>query len=236
MTRVFVATPDRNYREHDFTGAFRPESDALVSAHGAEGSEVVRVNINEDRGARRAQVLAGLRQGNVQAFDLVALLCHGWKGGIQLGFLLEHVQELAAGIASVTRRGAAVVLYACSAASPEFEAAGGTCAGPESRGTQGFADVLWTALSCCTLQDGAPGSSLHLDAHDRAGHTTSNPFVRRFDAEGEAWLIEPGSALWGPWYRELHDRHTSALRLRYPTMTRKEIGDYLRCHQDVTQR
>lgn len=90
----------------------------------------------------------------------------------------------------------------------------------------------FTARSRATAQ-ARPGWTGWVDGHDRAGHATSNPYVRRMVAApgmGGTWLVAPGSPLWVRWQEALHNRDEggSTLRLRYPIMTAAEIEKELR--------
>lgn len=158
---------------------------------------------NEDRHTRRQKVLTTL--ADVKEIRFLAFLCHGWKQGIQLGFDLTNISQLASAIRNCAQNTLSVALYCCSTG-------GG---GPDGDG--GFADALRDA------------SGLAVNAHDGAGHTTRRPYVRRFDAglpgKGGEWLIPQNSPYWSKWYKAL--KGDTELRFRYPLMTREEITSYL---------
>ncbi len=213
--KALILLPDRDRDPGDWHGAFRPEAEHLVAVHQLPAAALVQIDIDQDEGGRRAQVLRAIEQS--PGLDLLAVLCHGWKGGLQLGFHLHDVPVLASALATSMAPGCKVVLYACW----DGDGAG-------ANGDGGFADQLRDCLSRCVVPAG-PWSGW-IDAHSGKGHCTSNADVRRFpagEAEGGAWLVAPGSPLWPAWEREVHDRHGSTLRLRYPLLSQEAVHDEL---------
>jgi hypothetical protein len=154
-----------------------------------------------------------LREGD--PVDHVALFCHGLARGIQTGHDLATVATLADAISASTAppRHLVVTLYACDAADTRTGGPGGD---------GGFADALRDALS----ERGITG---HVDAHVTTGHTTKNPYVRRFYCDGQAagtggdWLVAPGSPKWRAWVRALK----GDMRWRFPWLTPAEIDGAL---------
>ena len=131
----------------------------------------------------------------------VCFFCHGWANGLQL-VPMAHVADLARAIAPKRPGpGPVVTLYACSAAD-----------GPHLGGDGGFADALRDALCA------AGATSCVVDAHVTAGHTTRNPYVRRFvgplAATGGEYIVAPKSPLWRRWTRAL----TGDLRWEFPAL------------------
>lgn len=184
----------------DVTGAFRPEALEFARIHGGVASSI---DNRQSADRMRADVLATLEAAGPVA--AVAFFCHGWASGIQLGFRLPQVMELAEAIADVCPSGAPIVpLYCCSTASGLRRSAPG--------GDGGFADRLRDAL--CVV--GATGC--RVIAHSTAGHTTRNPWVRDFSgpeaAVGGSWLVEPWGPEWRRWVRTL--RGPGDERLRFP--------------------
>lgn len=187
----------------DATGAFQPEARAFLRVVG-DGS-LVLIDNRKPEAAMRAQVLAALSPGTLT----VAFFCHGLGKRIQFGFGLAHVALLASALAGDRNR--RVVLYACN-----------TGKGNEPVGGDGgFADELRDALCRAGCVD------CRVDAHTTAGHTTCNPYVRRFEGMGSPvggvggyWLVAPGSALWTKWRTALRD---TDLRFRFPFMSVAEI-------------
>lgn len=199
---VLAITGDRNHRRSDFTGAFLPESNAFRKLH---GGIVVRVNLASSAVAMRRTVLDAIANHRPSH---VAIFCHGYTTGLQLGFRRVHAAELAKALASV--RCERVTLYACS-----------TGGGPGAGGDGGFADRLRDEM--CKV--GLVGC--RVDAHDRAGHTTRLPYVRRFEGmdsptggAGGYYLVAPGSELWRSWVRALRD---TDLRFRFPAMLTADV-------------
>ena len=213
--RVLSLAPLHNTgTKRDATGAFQPEAVAFVDPIPLPNSTLPATIDNSLPAAKmRAEVAARIRGF---APDVLAFFCHGWRTGIQFGWNLDSIDTLASVIAeSCTSDAPIVALYACSTAS------GGV------GGDGGFADQLRDAL----CQAGAV--NCRVDAHDRPGHTTRNPYVRRFEGQGSTvggtggqWIVAPGSALWKPWRTALQK---TDLRLRFPLMTIAEI------HEEVTK-
>lgn len=193
--------------KRDATGAFQPEARLFEIALPA-GSVSLNATIDNSRPAAkmRAEVAARIRGFAPSVLDF---FCHGWRTGVQFGWSLDSIDTLASVIAEACPTDAPIVaLYACSTAS------GGV------GGDGGFADQLRDAL----CQAGAV--NCRVDAHDRAGHTTRNPYVRRFEGQGSAvggqggqWIVAPGSALWSKWRAALR----GDLRLRFPLMPVSDI-------------
>lgn len=194
--------------KRDATGAFHPEAQAFAKLTGAD---VVLVDNDTPAISRREAVLDAIREHNP---GQVAFFCHGWTTGIQFGFGVQHTLLLAetitGGWAGTDPR---VVLYAC------LTAADGKT--PGAGGDGGFADEFRDAL--CR----AGATWCRVDAHTTAGHTTRNPYVRRFEGQGSAvggtggqWIVAPKSPLWKPWVRALRE---TDLRYRFPSMSVAEI-------------
>jgi hypothetical protein len=133
--------------------------------------------------------------------DHLAIFCHGWANGLQL-VPMARVKDLAWALAPKRPGpGPVVTLYACSAAD-----------GPHLGGDGGFADTLRDAL--CE----AGATTCCVDAHTTAGHTTRNPYVRRFvgptPATGGEYIVEPKSPLWRPWVKAL----SGPMRWEFPAL------------------
>lgn len=116
--RGIVFTPNRNTRRADFTGAFLPEARAFIRAHQIPARALVRIDILKSDHEMRAQILEAIKkEGKLQgSFETVAFFCHGWCSGIQLGFSVQNVVELACALKPLATRDIKMPLYACSAA------------------------------------------------------------------------------------------------------------------------
>ncbi len=202
-----IITGDRNTGgKRDYSGAFAPEALAFQRMH---GGHIRRVDLSRSPAAMRKQVLGIIA---TERRVHVAVLCHGFVNGLQIGFRNAHVPELAKALAAAGVQ--RVTLYACS-----------TGGGAGSDGDGGFADRLRDALC-------AAGSIYcRVDAHSRAGHTTRIPYVRRFEGGGSpvggtggTWIVAPGSKLWKPWIRALQK---TDLRLRFPGMNASDVHSEL---------
>jgi hypothetical protein len=185
-------TPGRK----DSSGAFRPQAAQLVKTLGLFAS-VRLFDSNRAMIDRRQEVSNALSR--LTDLDMVAFLCHGWRDGIQAGWKLGQVPDLAARIRKACKEDATIALYCCDTARDgddhrEDDVSGG----PGGKG--GFASALWVALE-------ALGFKGTLWAHPTTAHTTQNPHVRvwRVDEEPELgdWACEPHSEHWGKWCRAM---------------------------------
>jgi hypothetical protein len=152
--------------------------------------------------------------------ETLALFCHGWEDGVQLGFNRRLVRDLVKRLKPACAPKLTVALYCCSTGMDDD----GTTAderAPGPGGDGGFADRLRDAL--CDA-----GIAATVFAHSTPGHTTQNPYVRVFAPDrrnGGEWLIEPGSELWPYWRRSLQ---TTDLRFKFPFVSREAVEGLLR--------
>lgn len=213
---ALVIYPDAAYEQApDGSKEFRREADRFLAFHHLGADSTYRFDASVPHPDRSPGVLRAIEAR--QDLELVAILSHGWEKGIQPGFTVRNVRALAEALARASRPTLAVVLYCCSTAGGEM---------PTDRdapgGDGGFADALRDALCAAGVTQG------HVDGHERVGHTTRNPYVRRFLGTGTAepgrggrYLVEPGSALWRRWDKALDE---SDLRWRFPLMLPSDIG------------
>jgi hypothetical protein len=198
---TLVLTPDRDTPgRHDWRGAFQPESDAFMAAH---GGVLVRIDQGQSAAGRFRQTLAAIEEHQP---DTLAYFGHGLRRSLpQLGAGLGNVASLAAALA-LGSTAPLVVLYACSAAD-----------GVAPGGEGGFCDALRDALGNAE----APGCRVF--GHSTAGHCCRNPYVRRFDARtnlGGEWLVAPGSPRWRAWSKALQ----GPMRHDFPYLTPDELA------------
>jgi hypothetical protein len=115
-----------------------------------------------------------------------------------------------------------VLLYACTTGSDnDGNDANDRDKGPGGEG--GMADALRNELR-------KAGVRATIFAHATKGHTTANPWVRRFDPDelaGGDWVVEPHSELWMRWVHRLSDPRDT-FRFRFPFMTAGELELELR--------
>lgn len=191
-----------------------------------DGTELVSIDLEAPVPARFRQVLAAIE---LHAPDLLAFFCHGLSTRLpQLGASIANVAQLAGAIARATTA-PRVVLFTCLAGEDLISGADGP-----PGGDGGFADSLRDALvkhGATGAQVDAHGSSSQLSGRkkDVGGHTTHNPFVRRFAgpedkaAVGGYWLVEPSHPGWYAWRKWIN-----ALGWReFPIMTRDQIRQLL---------
>lgn len=222
-TRMLCFVPDANSPgKSDVTGAFLPEARGFARHHG----------VNPELAIRRFPAAAPIQKRRavcVQAFDtmfdpldLVVFFCHGWRDGLQAGFLRANILVLARLLALHAKHDAHVLLYACDTGRD-----GDTLSDDETEpgpgGDGGFADELRDACE-------AIGRRVTVMGHTTTGHCVLNPFARYFApgcaGKGGHWYVEPESALWQRWVRALRDPR-STLRYRFPRMTPAQIAEEL---------
>jgi hypothetical protein len=215
--RILALAPRWNSAgRKDATGAFQPEALAFAARHEVPRGNVVWIDNRLSRPAMREAVLAQVARVREEAgvVEALALFCHGLTTRIQFGFGLADAGALAAALGGFPE--VRVALYACNAA----RGAGADVAG----GDGGFADRLRDAL----CETGAV--DCQVDAHGTAGHTTWNPFVRRFQGMGSAaggvggfHVVSPShKALFRKWRTALR---TTPLRFDFPFLSVAEIHE-----------
>lgn len=222
--RGIVFTPDRNTRRADFTGAFLPEARAFIRAHQLPARALVRIDISKSDQEMRAQVLEAIkREDQLQGIlETVAFFCHGWCSGIQLGFSVNNVVELACALKPLATRDIKMPLYACSAARDRDGQIEDDIDPNSVGGDGGFADQLRDAI--CSY---AYAIDCRVLAHVTAGHATRNPWVRFFEGGGQpyggkggVWVVKPKGPLWKRWIRWLAEGNN---RFRLPFMSIDEV-------------
>jgi len=165
-----VLTGDRNTGvDHDFTGAFEPESLRYAAYWREQGDrvDVTRVDLSQRDGARVAQMTAAIRAS--APVDRLAIFCHGWQTGIQLGLSISSPKELdelaafATALACASTPELRIALYCCSTGGSDV---------PNGLGS--FADRMRLALVAAGRRDAT------IFSHRVAGHTTRNAAIRLF--------------------------------------------------------
>jgi len=202
--------------KRDATRAFIPEAHRFIDYWESQGlsGRVVCVDNRATNPVRRSEMIHAIA-GTGQLRHL-AIFAHGWRTGIQFGFRRNHLAALARHLDAVAVDDSLVVtLYCCSTAQG---AAGGD---------GGFADELRDALCERGLM------ACRVDAHTNKGHTTRNPYVRRFEGEGSSYggqgghpIVRPRGKHWARWKAALRDRD-DPLRYRFPQMGTAEVHDWL---------
>lgn len=209
--RGVVLLPDRNVKRADYTGAFHPEAKWFRYEHNLPKDAVVEIAIDNPPALMREAVCDAIyqqykKQGRLQT---VAFFCHGWKSGIQLGFELQNIKQLARVCKETCEYDVVVPLYACSTARDEDrKVADDMDPNNTVGGDGGFADELRDAL--CAI---AYHIYNRVVGHVTAGHSTYNPWVRFFDGaglpyggSGGYWVIRPKGPLWKPWIKWLREQ------------------------------
>lgn len=211
MTALAFAPLHNSNGKKDATGAFQPEASKFCMTIPA-ATHLILVDNHLPAAKMRAFVLATIAEHKP---DRLAFFCHGWATGIQFGFGLAHIKQLAEAIATIDRP--IVTLFCCLTGKDDAGHVGGD---------GHFADRLRDALCA------AGAVECRVDAHTTAGHTTMNPHVRRFDGLGSPiggcggqWIVAPGSKLWPKWKAALR----GDLRFRFSEM---EIGEI---HEEVNR-
>lgn len=202
--------------KRDATRAFIPEAHKFADYWQSQGFGA-RVEYVDNRATvhhRRAEMIHAL--GGTTQLRHLAIFAHGWRTGIQMGFRLNHLSALARHIDAVCADDSPVIsLYCCSTAQGD------------AGGDGGFADELRDAL----CEQGLMGC--RVDAHTNRGHTTRNPYVRRFEGagsnyggQGGQYIARPRGKHWARWKAALRDRD-DVLRYRFGQMDTAVIHDWL---------
>jgi hypothetical protein len=203
---MLIVTPDRNTVRSDYTGAFKPEAERLVSILRAPPTKsVCRIDVSYSYARRHKQLMEAVEICEDAVDGGIAFFCHGWSSGIQCG--IRTPAELKAFAKLIgqcqAQRGTdyRVALFCCSTADSPVG------------GDGSFADRLRDAL--CT--EGLIYNEVF--AHVTKGHTTRNPYARVFCGEGSSvgsadaqWVVRPpskgvGSPLWKAWRAALAGTH-----------------------------
>jgi hypothetical protein len=216
--KAIIFAPLINALGNDASGAFQPEARAFAKLHGVDQSNVHLFDNRAPMAARRAQVASWMNKAD--GADTFALFCHGCPTGVQAGWEIGVIWQMAEAIKAACTHAPTVVLYCCSTgADTDADTADEDCNGPGGEG--GFADALRHELV-------KVGVKATIYAHATRGHTTQNPRVRRFlpdQAAGGEWVIAPHSEHWPAWAHALRD---TDLRFRFPFMTQADIESELR--------
>jgi hypothetical protein len=155
----------------------------------------------------------------VSHYGAVALFCHGWSNGVQIGYRVSDgtIREWAQDLQFACTADVTIALYCCSTAH-DRDSIKEEAIGPGTDG--GFADELCEQLC-------AKGLSPNVYAHMTAGHTTRNPYVVHFSWEHDdgKWLVRPSRddgdrPQWLKWIKALK---TDA-RFDFPFLSQDEIG------------
>jgi hypothetical protein len=222
--RLLVFVPDQDSPgKKDVTHAFLPEARAFAKHHGAIPEEVIkRFPSGAPLDTRRAVTSMGIKATGQPPIDVLAFFCHGWRAGIQAGYLKQHALVLARLLSAHASPTAYVPIYGCDTAGDADPATADRDPGPGGDG--GFADALRDACE-------AVGRRVTVTGHTNPGHCSYNPYARYFapgcGGKGGHWYVEPKSALWGKWIAALKGPRNT-LRYRFYWMTPAMIADELR--------
>lgn len=213
--RAIILVP--NPVDHPY---FSKEARGFLDCHKLGPESLIAIDTRQHAQAQREAVISAIQGAGRGDLACVAFCCHGRRRGIQLGFRLDHLDQLAGAIAQAAAPSVAVPLFCCST-------------GADTEGTAGdgdFADLLRDELCF------AGAVNCTVDGHLHSGHCTSHPFVRRFEGKGSTtggvggrMIVDQDSALWPGWKTLLggRDKGGSTLRFRYPLMSIEDI------HQEI---
>lgn len=203
---ILVLTPDRNSPpKKDYTGAFRPAARALKKRWGdrcvvieipVPTVDPVTLTIGGAAKQRGFEEAADACLTALRAYspDHVVFLCHGWSGGVQLGFRSskqkgrdrDNFDALCNELWELRNKRAAlksICLLACSAGDEPASSKSSPGTGDNS-----FADALRDRTTAPVL------------AHWSVGHAVHNPDLIFFDASSEPLVggttIQRGTALY----------------------------------------
>jgi hypothetical protein len=181
----------------DATGAFIPGAKKLCAFKGWDPEKIARIDNTlpfHQRGAALCQAI----EARAREIDMVAVFCHGWSTGIQLGIRSplgwkteadEAVWHRFCAALAAAAYDIAIGLYACSTGDgPDGEET------PDAPGAgdDSFGDLLRDELCCL----GA--TSCRVVSHTTAGHAYHNPDVVLFDGNGMPYGARGGLVLVAP--------------------------------------
>lgn len=178
----------------DATGAFQPEAKRWLQWAG--DGKLVLFDNNRPYPSRRKEIADALiaLPGKI---DSIGFFCHGWRSGLQVGYLNQQVEQFAGKLNRALVPNGRVILYACDAAR-DWDADRKDDIAPGPGGDGGFAALLWDAMA-------AIGFAGELFAHATEGHTSRNPYVRRWSPNGRGlWVVEPKSKQWNGWVARMN--------------------------------
>jgi hypothetical protein len=218
--RMLLFVPDQDTPgKKDVSKAFLPEAQAFARFHGVDPAAAIR-RFPSGSALEVRRMACTLELRKVAApLDVVGFFCHGWKAGIQAGWLREHNLLFARQLAVCTALDAYVLLYACDTGrDADLDVDDDRNPGPGGDG--GFADGVRDA--CDVL-----GRHVTVMGHATTGHCSMNPHARYFapqcGGQGGHWYVEPKSHLWPLWVAALRDPR-STLRYRFYSMSPAQIA------------
>jgi len=213
----------------DATGAFIPEAKSFAKFHKVPDKNLIGMDlISMNNRDKRRKVLSSISKSKENFLDGLFFFGHGWPSGMQFGFNLSNVSDLANAISDNGINDIKICFYACLTAENKIRDKDYDNVGIGTDG--GFADVFRDCLAKCGL------SKAWVDAHKTAGHAVFNPFLVRFLCEdvirvdegaiGGAWIVQPRSQMWHKWTEALKGEN-NPIRYRFPFMTELEIKNEL---------
>lgn len=220
-----IFLPDRNTKKADFSGAFLPEAKLYRQYFSIPPQNVCQIDISKDFRERRKEVIDFIHKQAKEdtVIRSIAFFCHGLKNKIQLGFSTQTLHTLAEVMGQYCDEEVIVPIYACSTARNLNPTIADDMEPNTVGGDGGFADLLRDSLCANHM------TYCRVMAHVTAGHTTTNPWVRFFDGDGNEeggnggyWVVEPKSELWKKWIKWLRTKDN---RFRFPFMSYVDILD-----------
>ncbi len=188
----FYTSTNSPNKKADATGAFIPKCKDFTKLYEIQGDTASRHPINcTAPQAKRKEAVLDVLD-DCARIDLAAHFGHGLSKSIQHGFGPLNVESLAAEYKRACTQN--ILLFMCLTGQDPVE---------------GFAVKL------------AKLSGARVFSHTTAGHATTNPYVRVFEADGSyKWLVEPGAPAWKAWDRMLD---TTDLPYRLPFVTQEQL-------------
>jgi hypothetical protein len=225
--KLLVLRPAK-YAEGDGYGVFGPEGDRLAMVWRGRGASVFVAEVDcaitnhnperpppnlqatLDQRWRSAKFKTEIAAETLGGLTHLAVLCHGWRTGLQIGIGVHNVESVAKTIAGAVRGSSVtVVLYACSAGSGKAD------------GDRSVADMLRDAIA-------VSGKNVRVFAHTESGHATYMPFKRCFEGSagslpltGGYYVVNPKSPVFPRWKMALRKHPT--LRFDYFDRSALEI-------------
>lgn len=176
-----VITPSANTDKNDYTGAFKPEAAGYIDFWKKKGDTATLIEVNNTLpfAKRYDDLLKKFRATSPARFENLAVFCHGWSSGIQIGLSVKtaperaqfesFMKELSQRMGSPNPK---ISLYCCSTGKDARETKEPNTA--PGTGDNSFADQFRDAL----CRNGMTNCTVF--AHSTAGHTVQNPDIRYF--------------------------------------------------------
>ena len=195
--------------KHDSSGAFTPMAELFQKVHNVPVNNMWPMDCRKQSVPERLQdfAMALATVGRHELIDAIAIFCHGFVSGLQVGPKVNTLPDIMPYIYQFCSKEVIIALYACSTGGRYIHANNSlTCKG----------SFAWTLAQ----KMHAYGFYGWIDAHVTRGHATQNPHVRRFfmtesHSRNSCWVVDPQESLWPLWVKTLREKPTTALKFPF---------------------